>query len=124
MDRSPDTEVSELERAAQGEGTSLTASQLDAVRSRLSVCWRGTADMPNPETLWATVRFELNRDGTLRGLPRVVGHSGGRYGEVVGQTGSRAVVACEPFSYLPADRYDGEGGWRVMTINFGATGVQ
>jgi hypothetical protein len=76
--------------------------------------------MPNPETLQVSVRFQLNRDGSLRGLPQVVNQaainlSNNRYLIAAADNARQAVIACEPYSFLPADRYD---DWEDVVVNF------
>jgi len=109
--RVPDAEEAEVERRAFGAGTSLTVSQMDAMKSHLAGCWRIPLDAPNPEELQVRVRIRLNRNGTLSAMPQILDQarislSGDPYLRAAAEAARRAVIECEPYSFLPADRYD------------------
>ena len=102
----------------------LAISMHDALRLHLAKCYRSSADAPQPETRWASVRARLNPDGKLASLPRIVEHSGGSFGEAVATRARTAVIDCEPYYFLPAERYEGPTGWNEFTVTFDALGVR
>ena len=109
-------------RAAVGAGDRLTASDEAKMRAAVERCWNASAIIgaPEPEKLVVVLDIDLNRDGSLRGAPRVanalqINLSGNRFWKVAEQTAVRAVVSCAPYDFLPQDRYE---SWKEFTLNF------
>lgn len=116
------TVEAETARAAVGAGDRLTASDEAKMRAAVERCWNTGAVIgaPEPEKLVVILDLDLNRDGSLRGQPKVVNAlqinlSGNRFWKVAEQSAVRAVVSCAPYDFLPADRYD---TWKEFTLNF------
>ena len=116
------TEEAESARPAIGAGDRLTASSEAKMRAAVEPCWNANAIIgaPNPEKLVVTVDFELNRDGTLASPPRVanglqINLSGNRFWKVAEQQALRAVTACAPYDFLPAEQYQ---TWKEFKLNF------
>lgn len=112
----------EESRAAIGPGDRLTASDQAKMRAAVQRCWNTGAVIgaPEPEKLIVVLEIDLNRDGSLRGAPRVanalqINLSGNRFWKVAEQTAVRAVVSCAPYDFLPQDRYD---TWKEFRLNF------
>lgn len=98
----------------------LTASETALVKAHLKKCWTPLAGAPNAETLVVTIDFDLNRDGTLKTRPKVVNAlqintSGNRYWQVAEDIAMRAVLECQPYDFLPQDRYD---IWKEIRLDF------
>jgi len=109
-------------RAAIGPGDRLTASDEAKMRAAIFNCWNTGAVIgaPEPEKLVVVLDLDLNRDGSLRGAPRVanglqINLSGNRFWKVAEQTAVRAVVSCAPYDFLPQERYE---TWKEMSLNF------
>ncbi len=116
------TEVAETPRRAVGAGDRLTASDEAKMRAAVERCWNASAIIgaPEPEKLIVTLEFELQPDGTLTSPPRVanamqINLSGNRFWKVAEQVAVRAVVACQPYDFFPADRY---ADWKEFRANF------
>lgn len=114
------TEESDVDRPAIGLGDRLSASDEAKIQAALLSCWTPPIGAPEPEKLIVEVEFELNRDGTLAGTPRVknalqINLSGNRFWKVAEREAVNAVIKCQPFNYLAGDRYD---QWREMEFNF------
>jgi len=126
-DRQQVRDPSEVQNAQAGpvdvDGTGvgrLTASEIALVRSHMQRCWSPPAGAPNAEKLVVTVSFDLNPDGTLRSPPKVTNSvqidlSGNRYWKVAERDAVRAVIECQPYDFLPADRYE---DWKEFEFNF------
>lgn len=115
-------ETADEARRQVGAGDRLTASEASKMRAAVSRCWNASAIIgaPEPEKLKVQVEFELNRDGTLSGQPRVanagqINFSGNRFWKVAEQNAVRAVVACQPYDFLSQDRY---ATWKEFELNF------
>jgi colicin import membrane protein len=84
---------------------SLEALATSLIQRAMVRCWRMPADLPDPERLIVTVRFRLNRNGTLSGQPEVTNPRNFQFDPAMGQavqTALRAVRSCD-FSFLPSD---------------------
>jgi hypothetical protein len=115
-------EIAEKAREAIGDGDRLTATDIDKMRAAVSRCWNASAIIgaPNPEKLVVVLDVDLNRDGSLRGAPRVanameISLSGNRFWKVAEQNAIRAVVGCQPYDFLDPARYD---EWSEFQFNF------
>lgn len=105
-----------------GPGDRLTATDIAKMQAAVSRCWQTQAliGAPEPEKLLVQLAIELNRDGTLIGQPRVlngmqISLSGNQFWKVAEQVAIRAVISCQPYDFLAADRY---GVWKEMQLNF------
>ncbi len=117
--REPGRERNEGQRAERtqqgaGLGTAEVAAMEDRVRAlvqrHLQRCWRMPVDQPDPERLIVTVEFELDRNGNLRGPPRVVSPTNYTFDppmRVAVEAAQRAVTTCDPYPF-PTDPVVGE----------------
>lgn len=125
--RRRDGERSDRNQQGAGLGTdervTLEARAGAIVAAHLRRCWRMPADLPDPERLTVTVEFDLNRNGTLNGQPRVTSprnYTFDPYMRVAAEAALRAVRQCDPFPF-PDDPVVGEHYeiWRTNQYNFG-----
>lgn len=125
-----DGATAERNQRGAGLGTAEVASVRDRaraiMRSHLRRCWRMPADLPDPERLVVTVEFELNRNGTLNGQPRVTSPRNYTFDPAMrtaAEAALRAVRQCDPYPH-PDDPVVGEHfqEWReqqlVFSVNF------
>ena len=61
------------------------------------------------------LRIYLRRDAMLAADPVLIEASASRDGPVVMQAAMRALKDCQPFAFLPADKY---GEWKVLDLSF------
>lgn len=97
-----------------GLGTAEVAALEDRVRAltraHLMRCWRMPIDLPDPDQLVVTVEFELNRNGTLNGQPRITNPRNYTFDPAMrtaAEAALRAVRACDPYPF-PDDPAVGE----------------
>lgn len=105
-----------------GQGDVLTVNEEALLRAHLQKCWNAQPFIgaPQPEKLIVKVEIRLNRDGTLRGEPKVLNAmqiraSGNGYWRIAEREALNAVRDCAPYSFLPPDRY---GAWQENQFNF------
>lgn len=121
---SDSTALLEAERArdAIGAGDRLAASEIDKMKAKFARCWNygALSGAPEPEKLVVELDIDLNRDGTLDGVPRVansleINLSGNRFWKVAEQNAIRAVQACQPYDFFDPAKYQ---EWKAFTLNF------
>jgi TonB family protein len=94
-------------------GTTLTQSEMDALRNQIQACWNPPAGVIDAGQLRVSVRFRLDPSGRVEGQPSITNSSGNRQAD---ESARRAVLRCGMNGYnLPADKYD---AWRDVVVNF------
>lgn len=87
---------------------------LGMIVSKLKGCWNIQAGGSEAASQVPKVRFELNRDGTLRGEPRIMNAQPSPQFQLAADAAKRAVIDCQKYD-LPADKYD---LWKTVTLDF------
>jgi len=96
-------------------GSKLTQSEMDALRGQIQRCWNIPAGAMDAGNLKVSVRFSLDRSGSLEGRPEIVSGGGGSGVErAAAESARRAILQCAPYN-LPADKYD---AWAEVIVNF------
>jgi hypothetical protein len=118
------TRPSQATRSTTGVGaqTSLTMSEIDALKAKLATCWNVPVGAPDPAALIFRVKIFLNQDGTVAGAPQLLdqGGLGDPYFRAAADSAMRAVRMCAPYQ-LPPEKYDGPTGWNEITVQFDPT---
>jgi hypothetical protein len=78
---------------------------------------------PGSERIVTPIMLSLNRDGSLKGRPRIGQQRGldeenSRYARRVADLAVNAFVSCAPLRGLPQDLYDVPRGWASFTMNY------
>ena len=84
-------------------------------RARLRKCWKLPGAASLNQATRVVLRIYLRRDATLAGDPVLIEASASRDGPAVMQAAMRALKDCQPFAFLPADKY---GEWKVLDLSF------
>ena len=100
--------------AGDSRPTTLSREELGAVKKQAKRCWKIPAGWSEPRQVSVTIRFELNRDGTLKGSPSVVAFPASEMGKTAALNAIRAVAECAPFK-LPPEKYD---EWNDIQLRF------
>jgi hypothetical protein len=95
----------------------MTATELDALRSRLAQCWSPPIGWTDPAEVRVILLLSLNPDGSVAGDPQVLERPSGRYDQTAPESAIRAVQRCAPYN-LPADKYE---SWKQVRITFDPT---
>lgn len=96
------------------QGARMTQSEIDALRAQITRCWVIPTGWTTPREVTVSVRFQLNQDGTVAGMPEVVEYPASQYGPVAGDNAIRAVMQCGPYA-LPAEKYE---QWKDVQLRF------
>lgn len=118
----------ETTRRGAGLGTAEVARLEDRLIAisqahiRRNNCWRMPIDLPEPERLVVTIRFRVNRNGTLNGEPEVTSPRNTTFDPAMRtavEAARRAIRLCDPFPYpddpTVAEHYE---LWRDMEYEF------
>jgi outer membrane biosynthesis protein TonB len=99
-----------------GAQSSMTMSEIDALRSQMSKCWNVPVGAPDPTALVLRVRVFFNEDGTVASAPQLVdqGRLGDPYFRAAADAAIRAVHLCGPYN-LPPEKY---ATWNEIVITF------
>jgi colicin import membrane protein len=104
--------------AAEGRDTQNTANQramiVGALTRAVGRCFRVDAGAGATDGYIPVVDFELNRDGNLRGEPRLVNQPSSPLSLMVGDNAVRAIKQCAPYS-LPPEFYS---DWEAARLRF------
>ena len=96
-------------------GTKLSQSEMDALRGQVQRCWNIPAGAADAGNLRVSVKFKLDRNGSLDGSPEIISGGGSAGVErAAAEAARRAVARCAPYN-LPADKYD---AWADVIVNF------
>ncbi len=98
----------------QGTDDALAATLVDALRQKLAGCW-SVPPGAREANITVKVRFYLNPDGTVAGLPEVLNGSADPLFSTTAQSAVSAVMECQRYDFFPPDRYD---LWKDNTVNF------
>jgi hypothetical protein len=98
----------------RGKHLKMSINEIDAFRRRVSQCWNPPVGGLGAEELSVKLRIKLNKDGTLKGQPRVLNRGSSSFHRAAADSAARAVWQCQPYN-LPARKYD---TWQDMILNF------
>lgn len=105
--------------APEGKDTKLTASEasmlISTITGKVKQCWNINAGMDGAAQLIPRVEFELNKDGTVRGMPKVINSSPSPQFQDAAASAVRAIVQCQPYTGLPPERYE---NWEIVRLTF------
>jgi len=92
----------------------LSQSELDALRARLSQCWTPPRGVDGPD-LFVVLHVLFKSDGSLASEPAVVQSSTSALGPALADSAKRALVLCQPFTMLKPEHYD---QWKDIEVKF------
>jgi hypothetical protein len=94
-------EVDPNARFGVGDATGLTATEVDAIASKMEGCWRSTADLSDADRLLVRLRLVIGPDGDLMREPQMLRPSAKTGNDaslqVAVDRALRAVNICKPF---------------------------
>ena len=108
--------------ARDGTDKVLTADKLSLLgvlmKNNVLRCYNINAGMEDAAKLIVKAEFKLSQDGRLIGDPVIVpagGITSGPKYEDAANSARRALIACQPYTNLPPELYD---GWKYMGLVF------
>jgi hypothetical protein len=91
----------------------LSGDERAVFKSHLRKCWKVPDGLAQATRV--VLRVYLRRDGALASEPVLIEASASRDGPVVLRAAKQALKDCQPFAFLPANKY---GEWRVLDLSF------
>ena len=101
---------------AKGAAKKLTMSWVGALQARIRQCWNVPAGVRDADHIEFRVYFELRKDGTVAGMPRLVAAPPAASGPAITESAIRAIQQCQPYNFLPQAEY--VDGWDRLDITF------
>jgi colicin import membrane protein len=101
--------------AAKGTAATLSQSELDAMRARLTQLWNVQAGTERPEELVVEVRIRLTKERRLAAAPEVVSRGTSPRYQAAAEAAVRAVLQGQPYNMLRDETY---GQWQDIVVTF------
>lgn len=100
---------------ARGNSATLSASELDALRARLTKLWQVQAGLERPEELIVDIRIRLTPDRRLAAPPEIASRGSSPRFQAAADAAVRAVLQGQPYDMLRTETYD---QWKDMIVTF------
>ncbi|MGI9371690.1 MAG: hypothetical protein ACR2OJ_04280 [Hyphomicrobiales bacterium] len=100
---------------AQGEDDVLSANEIDWLRQRISSCWNVPIGVVDAERLRVTLDFQLDINGNVVGAPQVVAAANHPLANIAVESGTRAVMTCQPYDRLDKSKHE---SWERIRMHF------
>jgi len=100
--------------APADKAANLSADDIAAFKAHLRKCWSLPSGMSAAEKLRIVVRLSLKPDGGLRARPMLLEASASPHGPALVQSVLTALSQCQPYNFLPADKY---AEWKVLDVS-------
>jgi hypothetical protein len=97
------------------ENADLEASSIGQFRRHLKSCSILPKSIAPSDDLAIKLRIVLTRDGRLAAEPLLIEAKASAKGPLLTQAAIGALQSCQPYSMLPADKYD---EWKMLDISF------
>lgn len=97
-------------------GPLMTASEREGLQIALEKCWNVPIGLQNADELIVMLAVDLNPDGSLASMPRLIDPVGPPTGTIkqAFEAGRRALIGCAPYD-LPKQKY---AQWRELEVVF------
>ncbi len=93
----------------------LTDDERAAFRAHLKKCWKLPGGVSPTQTTRVVMRIYLQRNGMLSNEPQLIEASASREGPLLMQAAIRTLKECQPYAFLPAEKYR---EWRMLDLSF------
>jgi FtsZ-interacting cell division protein ZipA len=97
------------------EKSNLAREEVAAFKTQVSRCWVAPAGMPNTPDATVLMRIALNPNGTLGAAPELIAAPASIDGNPLKESAKRALQKCQPYTALPAAKYQ---DWKILDMSF------
>jgi outer membrane biosynthesis protein TonB len=102
------------------DAAKLAGDTIAAFKAHLSKCWSALPAEAAGTAMTVTIRIALKRNGELSGEPTLLQATASPIGPILVQRAMQALRRCQPYGFLPADRYK---EWKVLDLRFSPQGL-
>lgn len=99
----------------RGRDATLSANEIAAMQAQISQCWNPPIGGVGAERIVVKIKFQLNKDGTLKQPPKVVNSMSAVSFQPAADSAVRAIWQCQPYNMFNPKTYK---TWKEMTLNF------
>jgi len=93
----------------------LSQSEIDALRERIRDCWSPPPGINSNTNIYVSLRVLFKPDGSLAQTPVLVAGTASPLGPALAESGTRALLMCQPFKMLRPEHY---AQWKDITVDF------
>jgi len=93
----------------------LSTDERTAFKAHLKKCWKLPDGVSAAQSTRVTLRVFLKQNGALAAEPMLIEASASREGPLLLQAAIRSVKECQPFGFLPPDKYR---EWKTLDVSF------
>lgn len=93
----------------------LSDGEKAAFKAHLKKCWRLPDGMSPAQNTRVVLRIYLKRDGGLSAEPLLIEGPASRDGPMLLKAAIRTLKDCQPYAFLPADKYR---EWKMLDVSF------
>ncbi len=97
-----------------GAARKLTISEFDFFIRQIGNCFAIPAGARDAEDFRPVVAFSLRKDGSVKGVPRVVNKVNSPFFRIAAESSVRAILECQPYA-MPKNKYN---DWKKNKITF------
>jgi hypothetical protein len=106
---------------APAEGAAaLSREEIAALKAHLQKCWNPPPAIADAPKLRIVLRVAFTRGGSLTGSPMLLEASASAHGPALVATATSALKQCQPYSFLPAAKYQ---EWKLLDLSFSPRGL-
>jgi hypothetical protein len=98
----------------------LSREEVEAFRVHLQKCWNPPAAVAEAQKLKVVLRVALEPNGALTGSPTLIEASASAQGPALVATAISALRQCQPYGFLPAEKYQ---EWKLLDLSFSPRGM-
>jgi hypothetical protein len=104
-----------LLQEVSAQSFTLTPDEIDALRTRISQCWKPPAGITSATRDYVVVRILLKPDGSLAGSPVLVEDTSTTFRPALADSAIQAIATCQPFTMLKPEHYE---QWKDLELKF------
>ena len=104
-----------LLQEVNAQSFALTPGEIDALRTRISQCWKPPAGVSPATRDYVVLRILLKPDGSLAGSPALVEDTSSTFRPALADSAIQALMTCQPFTMLNPEHYE---QWKDLELKF------
>jgi peptidyl-tRNA hydrolase len=98
----------------------LSRDEIRALQVHVQKCWKASPRLAQAQKVRVVLRIALDPQGAMTAEPILVKASASSLGPPLVETATQALQRCQPFGFLPAEKYD---EWKVLELTFAPQGL-